>query len=71
MEELQTVINLLKGAPTGLFESNYFSNPLGNTHQWFIPLLLFFLSYLNPSHGFNPWQEAVEVFLPPRYIWVD
>ena len=47
-EGYQIVINLLKGVPTALFESNYFSNLLGNTHQWFIPLVLFFLILLKP-----------------------
>ena len=47
-EGYQMVINLLRGAPTSLFESNYFTNLLGTTHQWFIPLALFFLMLLKP-----------------------
>ena len=41
-------INLLKGVPTSLFESHYFTELFGTTHQWFVPLALICLIFLKP-----------------------
>ena len=47
-EGYHMVINLLKGAPTSLFESHYFTELFGTTHQWFVPLALLCLIFLKP-----------------------
>ncbi|MAJ52148.1 MAG: chloride channel protein [Flammeovirgaceae bacterium] len=47
-EGYHMVINLLKGTPPSLFESNYFTELFGITHKWLVPLAILCLIFLKP-----------------------